>query len=445
MTRALRVAVVGSGPSGAFCAQILAEDTEHQISVDVFDRLPTPYGLVRYGVAPDHQKIKSIVESLAEIFQTPGVRFLGNVNVGSDVTVEELRQHYDAVVMASGAPLDRRLGVPGEDLTGVVAARNFVSWYSGHPDAAFETSLLSADRAVVIGVGNVALDVARMLVRTPDELRRTDVPERVIEVLAEHSVREVTVLGRRGPQFARFTNKEFIELAGIGGADLVIDPAELVLPPEEEARVAAHPASKRLLASLRKVAEREPDGRARTIRFCFDRTPLEFVGAADGRVGAVRLARTSDPSRIEDLPAGLVLPAVGYRSVAIDGVPFDEATGSVPHRDSRVMGADRPVPGLYVVGWAKRGPTGVIGTNRLCASETAAAVTEDAETLAERSPGAPGSGGIDALLAARAVAVVDWNRWLAIEAAESSLGVASGRDRVKLHQWLDLLQAAGVH
>ena len=437
MARALRVAVVGSGPSGAFCAQILAEETDFDVAVDVFDRLPTPYGLVRYGVAPDHQKIKSIVESLADIFTTPGVRFLGNVNVGTDLSVEELRAHYDAVILASGAPLDRRLGVPGEDLDGVIAARNFVSWYSGHPDATFETSLLSAERAVVIGVGNVALDIARMLVRTPDELRRTDVPEHVVQVLAEHSVREVSVVGRRGPQFARFTTKEFLELSEVGGADVVIAAPELALSEAEEAAVTT-PAAKRLLASMRKVADRRPAGRARTIRFRFDRTPIEFLGPQ--AVSAVRLAHTSDPGQVEDLPAGLVLPAVGYRSVALAGVPFDTGTGTLPHRDSRVVDGDRPVPGLYTVGWAKRGPSGVIGTNRLCAGETTAALLSDLDSLPE--PSAPNS--IDDLLRARGVAVVDWSSWQAIETAESALGRASGRERVKLHQWVDMLQAAGV-
>jgi ferredoxin--NADP+ reductase len=437
MARALRVAVVGSGPSGAFCAQILAEDTDFDVAVDVFDRLPTPYGLVRYGVAPDHQKIKSIVESLAEIFTTPGVRFLGNVNVGTDVSVEELREHYDAVILASGAPLDRRLGVPGEDRQGVIAARNFVSWYSGHPDASFETALLNAERAVVIGVGNVALDIARMLVRTPDELRRTDVPEHVVQVLAEHSVREVSVVGRRGPQFARFTSKEFAELSEVGGADVLIAPEELVLTEAQEAAVTA-PAAKRLLASMRKVADRAPQGRPRTIRFRFDRTPTEFLGVE--AVSAVRLARTSNPAQVEDLPAGLVLPAVGYRSVALAGVPFDASAGTLPHRDSRVVDGEQPVPGLYVVGWAKRGPSGVIGTNRLCAGETAAAVLGD---LAGR-PETSSENSIDDLLRSRNVSVVDWTSWQAIEAAESALGRSQGRERVKLHQWADMLHAAGV-
>ncbi|GAA2705994.1 FAD-dependent oxidoreductase [Actinoplanes palleronii] len=439
MGRRLRVAVVGSGPAGLFCAQILTEDTEHDVAVDVFERLPTPFGLVRYGVAPDHQKIKSIVAQLAEVFDSHRVRFLGNVSVGADVTLDELRAHYDAVVLASGAPLDRPLGVPGEDLTGVLAARNFVSWYSGHPDASFDTAVLAAERALVVGVGNVALDVARMLVRTPEELRRTDVPEHVVEALAGHAVREVLVVGRRGPQFAKFTNKELLELAEVESADLVVAPEDLTLSETEQARVAAQPAAKRLLASLQKIADREPRGRDRRIRLLFDRTPVAFLG--DTTVTAARLARTSDPTVVEQVDAGLVLPAVGYRSTPLQGAPFDDAAGTIPHRDSRVLDRDGHLSGLYVVGWAKRGPSGVIGTNRLCASETAASVLADAATLPDpgRTPAA-----IDALLASRGVPVVDWTRWQLIEAAEARLGADRGRERVKLHDRADMLTAAGV-
>lgn len=436
---ALRVAVVGSGPAGAFCAQILTEESEHDVCVDVFERLPTPYGLVRYGVAPDHQKIKSIVASLAEIFETPGVRFLGNVTVGQDITVAELRQHYDAVVLASGAPLDRRLGIPGEDLGGVMAARNFVSWYSGHPDSSFDTDLLAAERAVVVGVGNVALDVARMLVRTPDELRRTDVPEHVVEALGGNSVREVCVVGRRGPEHAKFTNKELLELAEIDAADVIVSSEDLRLSEAAEAAAASRPATRRLLSSLAKIAEREPAGRSRTIRFLFNQTPVEFVGS--GSVQAVRLALTTDSAVLTDTPAQLVLPAVGYRSIPLDGAPFDELSGTVPHRDSRVIDGEDIVPGLYVVGWLKRGPSGVIGTNRLCASETATSILADARNLPKHDQD---STAVDDLLGSRGVRVVDWSRWLAIEATEVTLGEASGRGRVKLHDRGEMLSAAGV-
>ncbi|MEU4654891.1 FAD-dependent oxidoreductase [Streptomyces sp. NPDC023723] len=434
-----RVAVVGSGPAGVFCAQILAEDPAFDGGVDVFERLPAPFGLVRYGVAPDHQKIKSIIASLSEVFEQERVRFLGNVTVGADITVEEIRRHYDAVIIAHGAPLDRRLGLPGEELGGVIAARNFVSWYSGHPDASFDPSVLSTERAVVIGVGNVALDVARMLVRTPDELRRTDVPEHVVDALAGHSVREVCVVGRRGPEAARFTLKELLELSNVEGADLVVDPADLRLTPEREAVLSGRPAARRVFAALEKIAERPAAHRARSVRLLFDRTPLEFTG--QGTLSGISLARTSDPTRVEQLATGLALPAVGYRSAPLAGVPFDDATGTVPHRDSRVLDGDVTVPGLYVVGWAKRGPSGVIGTNRLCASETSAAVLADLASVPARSTD---SEDVDSLLRSRGVAVVDWKRWQAIETAEGALGLETGRNRVKLHSRTALLAAAGI-
>ncbi|MCX4816323.1 FAD-dependent oxidoreductase [Streptomyces sp. NBC_01239] len=438
--RALRVAVVGSGPAGVFCAETLTEDPGFEVDVDVFERLPTPFGLVRYGVAPDHQKIKSIIASLSEVFETPKVRFLGNITVGTDITVDELRSHYDAVVIAYGAPLDRRLGVPGEQLPGVIAARNFVSWYSGHPDASFDPAALTGERAAVIGVGNVALDVARMLVRTPDELRRTDVPEHVVEALDGHPVREVCVIGRRGPEHAKFTHKELLELAGVEGADIVVDPEDLRPTEERRAAVAARPATARLLSTLEKIAARPPAHRSRTVRFLFDRTPVGFLGEAS--LTGVSLAHTSDPSRVEVLPTELVLPAVGYRSAPLAGVPFDEASGTVPHTDSRVIAGGTAVPGLYVVGWAKRGPSGVIGTNRLCASETAAAVLADA---AEREGGTGrGPDAVDDLLRSRGAVVVDWKGWLAIEATEAALGSPNGRGRVKLHDRTGLLTAAGL-
>jgi ferredoxin--NADP+ reductase len=270
-----------------------------------------------------------------------------------------------------------------------------------------------------------------MLVRTPDELRRTDVPEHVVEALAGHAVREVLVVGRRGPQFAKFTNKELQELAAVEGADVLVSPEELAVPAPEA------PAAKRLLATLQKIADREPQGRDRSIRFLFNRTPVEFLG--DTAVAAARLTRTTDPTVVEDVDASLILPAVGYRSVALDGVPFSDASGTIPHRDSRVLEGDGTVSGLYVVGWAKRGPSGVIGTNRLCASETVAAILEDAATLLSRDHTAES---IDALLDARGVKVVDWSQWQLIEATEAQLGQERGRDRVKLHNRADMLSAA---
>jgi len=434
-----RVAVVGSGPSGAYCAQALAEDALATVQVDVYDRLPTPYGLVRYGVAPDHQKIKSITASFAEIFANPLIRFLGNVEVGTDITVAELRSHYDAVVLAYGAALDRRLDVPGEELPGVIPARQFVSWYSGHPDTAVDAISITAEHAVVVGVGNVALDVARMLTRTADELRRTDVPGHVVDVLSAGTVRDITVIGRRGPVHAKFTNKEFLELCEVGGVDVVIDPAELELEAEQLALAAQNPTVARLVESMRRIATREPHGRERTIRFRFDRRPVAFVG--DPSVSAVQLASSSDPRVREELPAEIVFPAVGYRGVPLPGVACDDRTGTVAHAQSRVLDGGQVVPGLYAVGWLKRGPTGVIGTNRRCAMETAEAILSDAAGAMSHASAPEAT---DALLRSRGIDVVDWCGWRGIDDAEQGLGRTIGRDRVKLHSRPELLRAAGV-
>ncbi len=266
MALSLSVAVVGSGPSGAYCARLLSQDGSLDARVDVYERLPAPYGLLRYGVAPDHPKIKSITASLAEIFENPRVRFVGNIVIGSDVSLGQLRRHYDAVILACGTSLDRRLGIAGEELPGIFSATDLVSWYSGHPDAAVDRLSLTAQQAVVVGVGNVALDVARMLARTPDELRGTDVPEHVLEVLAASSIREITIVGRRGPAFAKFTSKELAELGALESADVVVDAAALVLDEEQEAVVAAKPAARRVLATLRSMAERKRRDRSRLIR-----------------------------------------------------------------------------------------------------------------------------------------------------------------------------------
>ena len=438
---ATRIAVIGSGPSGAYTAQLLTEESETPVEVDVFDRLPTPFGLVRYGVAPDHPRVKSITTSFTEVFEeTPGLRFLGNVQIGRDVKLDELRANYDAVVFAHGAPLDRCLDIPGEHLQGVDAVREFVSWYQGHPDQPADAfTLAGARRAVVIGLGNVALDAARMLVRETEDLRLTDIPEHIVEAFASSTIDEVVVIGRRGPAFAKFTNKEFIELLEVESTDVIIDPADLELDAEQQAHVDADPAARRLMATFQKAADRGTLGRAKRIRFVFDRTPAEFLG--DGSVTGIRLVQTSDPSVSETLDADLALRSVGYMGKPLDGLPFDKRSGTVPSRDSRVLDGDSVVEGVYVAGWIKRGPNGVVGTNRKCALETVTSVLED---LAASTSRASSGVVIDALLAERGVEVVDWNAWRAIEAAEVDAGEAAGRERVKLHVREDMLRVAAA-
>lgn len=439
---ALRVAVIGSGPSGAYCAQLLTEESESPVEVDIFERLPAPFGLVRYGVAPDHPRVKSITTSFAEVFdETPGVRFLGNVQVGTDITIDELRANYDAVVFASGAQVDRSLGIPGEDLAGVHGVREFVSWYQGHPDSASDAFALNGNRAVIIGVGNVALDAARMLAHTPEALRATDVPEHVVDTFAASTYREIVVVGRRGPAFAKFTNKEFIELLEVDSCDVIIDPADLELDAEQQAHADADPAARRLLATFAKAAERGVLGRNTAIRFLFDRTPVEFIG--NGPALTLRLAKTNDPNATETLEAELVLRSVGYRGAAIDGLPFDAASGTIAHFDSRVADGGNVLPGVYVAGWIKRGPTGVVGTNRRCASETVTSILEDVTAQGWRSTATPAAV-VDELLRSRGVQVVSWSAWRALEQAEYAAGEALGRERVKLHDRTEMLRAAGV-
>lgn len=436
----LRVAVVGSGPSGAYCAQLLTEESELPVEVDVFERLPAPFGLVRYGVAPDHPRIKSIITSFTEVFnENPNVRLLANVQVGTDITLDELRMHYDAVVFASGAPADRSLGIPGETLDGVHAVREFVSWYQGHPDSSVDAFTLNGKRAVIIGVGNVALDAARMLVHTTEALRATDVPEHIVESFAASSFREIVVVGRRGPAFAKFTNKEFIELFELENCDVIVDPADLILDAEQQSHADADPAARRLLATFAKAAGRGPLGRPVAIRFLFDRTPVACLG--EGSVSAVRLAKTGNPEVVEDLEAGLVLRSVGYRGQPIPGLPFDELSGTIPHQDSRVSEDGRVLPGVYVTGWIKRGPTGVVGTNRRCALETVTSILADAAEPGW-SPHATSTADVDRLLESRNINVVSWPGWLELAKAEYAAGAALSRERVKLHDRTEMLQAS---
>jgi ferredoxin--NADP+ reductase len=441
----LRVAVVGSGPSGCYTAQNLVQQ-DADVRVDVLDRLPCPYGLVRYGVAPDHEKIKSLQGSLRTVLEHERVRFLGGVRVGDGaggLPVERLRGLYHAVVYCVGAATDRRLGIPGEELPGSWSATEFVSWYSAHPDAADAGFLRGVRSAVVIGVGNVAVDVSRMLVRGAAELRPTDMPQGALDALSASGLTEVHMVGRRGPAQARFTTKELRELGALPGCEVTVDPAELALDPVGSDTLA--PAQRRNLEVLRGWAVRPPAGAPRRIRLRFFLRPVELL-SDDGRVGAVRFERTAPDGqggvtgtgRYEDVPAQLVLRSVGYRGVPLDGLPFDAASGTVPHVAGRVVRNGAASPGEYVAGWIKRGPTGVIGSNRSCAKETVTSLLADAPVLARAEvPKDP-----VAALRSAGIEPVTWGGWLAIERAEAELGARLGRSVVKLSDWDTLLGAA---
>jgi len=450
--RPLRVAVVGSGPAAFYAAGQLLGSEEPRVEVDLLERLPTPWGLVRLGVAPDHPNLKTVSKAFEKIAQRPGFRFLGNVEVGKDVTYEELRSLYDAVLFAVGSQTDRRLGIPGEDLLGSWAATELVAWYNGHPDFQHLDFDLSVERAVVVGVGNVALDVARMLALTPEELAPTDTTDRAIEAISASGLREVVVLGRRGPVQAAWTSTELQEMGELAGADVLVDAAELELDDASAAELAdASNVVQRNMEILRGFAAREPEGKPRSVRLRFCVSPVAIHGEervegievvrnrleADER-GRVRAVPTDEH---EVIPCGIVFRSVGYHGVALPDTPFDEATGTMPNAAGRVLDeAGSPIPGVYCAGWIKRGPTGVIGTNKKDATETVELLLEDARAGA--LPQAAANGSIDTLLAGRGVEVVAYDGWEAIDAVERARGEPLGRPRVKLCTWDELLAAA---
>jgi ferredoxin--NADP+ reductase len=444
----LRVAVVGSGPSGVYAAQALTQQLRvPDVRVHILDRLPCPYGLVRYGVAPDHEKIKSLQNNLRSVLEDERIEFVGNIEVGAHgIGPRELLELYHAVVYCVGAAKDRRLGIPGEDLPGSHSATEFVAWYSAHPDAVAGDFALGARSAVVIGVGNVAVDVARILARGADELRPTDVPEGALGALEASRVREVHMVGRRGPAQAKFTTKELRELGALPSADVRVEQADLDLEPAyTTADTTLSAAGRRNLEVVRDWSTRAPQGRPRTIRVRFFLRPVELLEQG-GRVSGVRFERTAPDGEggvrgtgaYEDIDAQLVLRAVGYRGVPMPGLPFDAGRGTVPNAKGRVLRDGEPSPGEYVAGWIKRGPTGVIGTNRPCAKETVSALLDDAPELTLRTVAD------DPLARLREAGhrPVQWPGWLAIEQAEAELGRTLGRGSVKIADWPGLLAAA---
>jgi ferredoxin--NADP+ reductase len=444
VSAAVRVAVIGSGPSGLYTADELSK--HDAVSVDVLDRLPCPYGLLRYGVAPDHLKMKSLEITLRKILERPRVRFLGGVELGSGITVDELRNYYDAVVYATGSSVDRRLSIPGEDLPGSFSATEFVAWYCGHPDAEVNAFTLDAHSVVVVGVGNVAVDVARILAKTAEELSATDMPDHVLKVLNASTVSDIHIVGRRGPAQAKFTTKELRELGELAGADVVVDPAELVLDQASKEVVETNKVVRRNLEALQEWSTRPLRGRVRRIHLRFLLSPVVVLGTT--QVEAVQCERnTPDGSggvvgtgEMLTVPAQLLLRSVGYRGAPLPGVPFDERSGVIPHLTGRVQRNGCTATGEYVVGWIKRGPTGVIGTNKGDAKETVEQLLADLGTL-PRAPHREPEVIID-MLAQRGVGVVTWAGWEAIDAAERALGAMAGRARIKIADRAALLIAA---
>jgi ferredoxin--NADP+ reductase len=450
-SKPVRIAVIGSGPAGFYTAGHLLK--ESAVEVDMFERLPTPHGLVRSGVAPDHPKIKSVTRVYERTAAHPRFRFFGHVELGRDVQREELLEHYHALVYATGSPADRALGIPGESLPGSWPATDFVGWYNGHPDHRSLEFDLSCARAVVVGNGNVALDVARMLTLSHAALARTDIADHALEALEHSGIEEVMVLGRRGPAQAAFTSPELLELGELDDVDIVVDSAEL-----ERALSASGPeldgATTRNVATLRAYAARPLQGRRRRIVLRFLLSPVALVGDAAGHVAAVEAVRNelvATPEgglraqaldERETLPAGLVLRAIGYRGRSLPGVPFDERAGVVPSEGGRVLDADAARRGEYVVGWIKRGPTGVIGTNKKDAQETVDAILADLAADRLLAPSSPDAEAVEELLRARSPALVTYSGWTAIDEHERGRGEPAGRPRVKLTQIEDMLRVA---
>ncbi|MBD8053289.1 FAD-dependent oxidoreductase [Rhodococcus ruber] len=432
----LRVAVVGAGPAACYAAQELLERSN--VEVEMFDRLPTPWGLVRSGVAPDHPGTKAVTESFEWSFRREAFALHLDVEVGRDIDHDELLAHHHAVVYATGASADCSLGIPGEDLPGSHAATEFVAWYNGHPDYADRVFDLSGERAVLVGNGNVALDVARILTMDVDELARTDIADHALEALRRSNIREVVLLGRRGPAQAAYSNPEFLALGDLNGVDVVVDESELDLDPASAELAAADPAVAMRMRLAREYARREPRPGNKRIVFRYLVSPTAIEGT--DRVTGLRAVRNElipgddgalvarPTEQTLHLDAQLVLRSIGYRGVPLPGVPFDERRAIVPNEDGRVTGAG---PGVYVTGWIKRGPSGVIGTNKACAKETVAALLADFDAGRLARP-AYGRRELDRLLGQRRPSRVGLSGWHEIDAAERAAGRAAGRPRVKL-------------
>lgn len=449
--RPLRVAVVGAGPAGFYTAEALAKHKTVHADVDLLERLPAPYGLVRYGVAPDHQKIKSVTAAYDRLCENPKVRLLGNVRVcQGDVSVEELLHHYDQVVFCVGCPTDRHLGIPGEQLEGSHSATSFVAWYNGHPDFRDYRADLGVSRAAVVGVGDVSLDIARMLVRTEEELAATDIAAHAQVAFARNQVKEVLVLGRRGPAQAAFAAKELEDIVELPDVSVSVDRAQVAADLASGDELDG--LSRRKLEYLGTLGDAPIRNTNKRIVFRFLTSPVEILGE-NGRVTGLRIehneivrdaqgrASARGTGTFETIPLGLVFRAVGYRGVPLDGLPFDEKAGIASNRDGRVLRGGEPWPAVYVSGWIKRGPSGVIGTNKADAAATVQKMVEDIQGRSAPSSEEKTRTAIDALLARRGVRVVTFADWKRLDALERERGQKVGKVREKFTSLQDFLDA----
>ena len=439
-TRKLRVAIVGSGPAGIYAADALMK-SGRDVSIDILERLPAPFGLIRYGVAPDHPRIKGIIRSLHRVLDKPEVRLLGNVDVGRDVSVAELRRLYDAVVFASGATGDRDLDIPGADLEGHHGAGEFVGFYDSHPEFAREWDL-SAESVAVVGVGNVGLDVARILAKTADELHVTEIADNVYEGLGANAAREVHVFGRRGPAQAKFTPLELKELDHSPTIEVVIDPEDIDYDAASESARRESKIVDQVCSIIENYAIRDPKGAPHKLHIHFFESPVELLGE-DGRVTAIRTERTKldgnggvvGTGKFTDWPVGAVYRAVGYRSDAVPEVPFDEAKAVIPNEGGRVDGH----VGLYATGWVRRGPVGLIGNTKGDANEAIGNLLADWDEGILQLAAEPSESAVTEFFDVRGIEYTTWDGWHRLDAAERAAGEAEGRERKKFVEWDDMV------
>jgi ferredoxin--NADP+ reductase len=455
----LRVAIIGSGPTAFYAADHLFKQAGLVIKIDMFDRLPTPYGLVRGGVAPDHQKIKSVTVAYDKTAAHPNFRFYGNVEFGRDITLADARDHYHQIIYCTGAQTDRNMGIPGEDLRGSHAATEFVAWYNGHPDYRDCQFDLSQERAAVVGVGNVAVDVARILCRTREELATTDIADYALEALSHSNIKEVYLLGRRGPAQAAFTNPEIKELGELAAADIYVPPAEAELDALSKAELERSPdrLTMKKVEILQSYAHRPDEGKPRQLVVRFLVSPVELLGDENGRVRAIRLVknklqpteagtlRAEPTGEYEELPVDLVFRSVGYRGVPLPGVPFNDKWGVILNNKGRVINPDtqQPVVGEYCAGWIKRGPSGVIGTNKPDAVETVTCMLEDLAQRSTLQPTYPEPAAIEKLIRQRQPQYVTYADWQRLNEIEVVRGQEQGRPRLKFTRVEDMLVALG--
>jgi len=440
----LRVAIIGSGPSGFYAADYLLNKSNLTVEIDMFDRLPTPYGLVRGGVAPDHQKIKAVTKVYEKIASQPTFRFFGHVTFGTDITRADLQQFYHAVVYAVGAQTDRSLGIEGEDLLGSHAATEFVGWYNGHPDYKHLSFDLSRPRVAVIGVGNVAMDVTRILASTPEELAKTDIVDYAYHALRTSGIEHVSVFGRRGAAQAAFTNPEIKELGELEGADCIVYPNEVVLDEASKAYLAlptTEAKDAKNVTILQSYASRTPSGKPKQIEMRFQWSPVAILG--DGRVEAIKMVKNvlvlDEKGNVKAIPTDhtetfvvdLVFRSVGYMGVPLPDVPFESKRGVFPNVKGRVLNEGQTVVGDYAVGWIKRGPSGIIGTNKPDSYESAESLVTDVKEGVHWLPIAPDREAVTALLQSRGVCYITFADWQKLDKIEVERGQSEGKPRVK--------------